>query len=142
MQRVFGVDQLKLERKIVEDFGDGRLHADVYLFDQLSRLSSSGLVRIPVTDLLEIIAEREPVIAFFDRNPDNLFCVIRYLDSRYHQFVAAHKLSAAELAPMLLAAHYCDLYVLTDSGELMSVATHEDPNKDGVRQVLVLSQFM
>jgi len=140
MKRIFGWDQLKLERRMIEVFGDGSLRADASLFDQMINTNLIELgMRQSVPDFLQRVRDIGTVVAFLDRGPDNLWCAMRYLDSQYHELIVAHELNADELHPLLACTH-CDLYILSRSGELMAIATHEDPEEGGLRQIWAIQR--
>lgn len=73
MKQIFGTDQLKLERRVVDESGNGQLRADMYLFDQV-RIEAPGIVgeRQSIAAFLGRVRDVGTVIAILDRAPDSL----------------------------------------------------------------------
>ena len=134
-KRVFGHDQLRFERQIVEQFGDGILRADKYLLDHIQNAPpGKQLVAMGANELLERVALAGQVIVFLDRNPDNLWCAVEHLEPEHIHLVTAHEVGVEEVEALLRCEHI-DFYVLSLSGDLLAIATHEDQTIEGIRQV-------
>jgi len=135
MEQVPGHIHIRIEQKIVREFGDGFLRGDQYLADQIRVHPESGESRWGTPEeLLDRVRLVGEVYVLFDRHPNNHPLVMECLRKLGLPPIIAARVAAAELEP-LLACDSIDMYVTTIEGDLLAAPFHEDEVVDGARRI-------
>jgi hypothetical protein len=135
-----GYRHIEIERKLVQEFGDGTLKGDEFLFDQLTAVPGGWVDKKgTAAELLGIVQSLGEVLVLFDRHPSNHPWVVKALTNLGFPILIAGQVNAEELA-RLLACDRVDMYVTTIEGELLAVACHEYEEVDGARKIHILAR--
>jgi hypothetical protein len=125
-----------ISRRIVEDFGDGKLLPDKYLFEQITRLPTGfSDHRMKVSDAVSTITDHD-VIVLLDTHPNNRKSAEEVSEYIGKRDAFAFRLSKNVVANVL-RFDQCDMYVTTVDGRLVIVGCHEDSVVDEEREVWV-----